>query len=65
MKIDVQSIIKVYEINGEEVDIGKEKTISLHSHWNRNEFVVIKIGKVTYTVVKEDLEKAIQNACNT
>jgi len=62
--MEVINKIEVYEINGEEIGLGKRKDINIISHWNREEFVVIKIGRNTYTVSAEKLEKAIRNATN-
>ncbi len=61
--IEVNQKIKVYEID--DIDTTTEKYINVNSHWNHDEFVVIKIGKKTYTVDGIDLKAAIDNAMNT
>lgn len=66
--IEVQNIIPVYEIDGQEVKFADPKlrpTIGVASHWNRMDLVVIKIGDKNYTVVAGDLITAIKNATNT
>lgn len=62
MKVKIE--IPIYEINDTEVPIGTNKALCILSHWNRNNLVILKIGKNTYTVAKRDLNKAIENATN-
>lgn len=62
--MNVETQIKIYEINNEEVkDIDGPK-LSVQSHWNRNEFVVIKVGSELVTVRANQLQAAIDNATN-
>ena len=63
--IDVNSKVRVYEVNGKEVEIGKTKSISVSSHWNYSNWVVLKVGNRRLTVVARDLIEAIKNATNT
>lgn len=62
--MNVKTEINVYEENGQDVPVGETKKISVESHWNRKNFVVIKIGKKTVTVVGSHLSEAISNAQN-
>jgi len=64
-RIEVTQKIEVYEINDEEVPIGKTVTIGVESHWNLDESVVLRIGRKSYTVVGNDLITATKNAMNT
>lgn len=64
-RINIKQEIQVYEVNDVEVPIGKEVTIRVDSHWNRDELVVLGIGRKRYTVVSEDLVTAIHNAENS
>jgi hypothetical protein len=58
--------ITVYEIDGK--DTGYSATPMPHmevlSHWNCTRLVVLRIGETSYTVSRDELEKAITNACN-
>lgn len=61
--ITVQNTIKIYENGGKEEN---EKSIIVHSHWNRNEMVDIEFpGFNKLTVCAKDLIAAINNATNT
>jgi len=62
--MEVENKIKIYEVNGNEVEIGKSKSLIVKSHWNRKDLVVLKFGKQEITVSKRTLEKAIDNAEN-
>ena len=62
--MEIINKIKVYELNGEDVEIGKSVEIKIKSNWNRKSLVVLEIGKVDYTVIADELQKAIQNATN-
>ena len=53
--------INVYEIDEEEVI---DQKMEVQSHWNRDDFVDIKINGKTYTVLALELKKAIDNATN-
>ena len=62
----VQSDIRVYDVNGMELLEGsEEKFITVESHWNWTDRVVINthgLGIVTVSV--DDLKKAMHNARN-
>ena len=65
-KLKVESVVKTYEYKGPEVTaLQAVRQLSVQSHWNRKDFVVIKIGDDEYTVVASDLQKAITNATNS
>ena len=64
-RIEVTQKIEVYEINDEEVPIGKTVTIGVESHWDLDNRVVLRIGRKSYTVVGNDLITATKNAMNT
>ncbi len=61
-RVEVTQKIVVYEIDDVEVN---EKTISINSHWNNDNRVVLRVGRHTFTVIGEDLKAAIDNAMNT
>lgn len=63
-KVKVINKIKIYEINDEEVKVDNGAEIEVLSHWNRNEFIVIKSGNKKITVDADELIKAIKNATN-
>ena len=65
--IKVKQTIQAYEVNGEEVGVGKlgDIIIKVNSHWNRDYFVVLAIEGKEYTVSASDLTAAIKNAQNT
>ena len=65
-RIESINRIEVYEENGKELKgLRSEKpSIMLREHWNISKFVVIIVGDLTYTVLANDLKKAIQNAEN-
>lgn len=62
--IDVENKIRIYEINDEEVDWNENHKLTIRSHWNRNEMVVLELDGKKIGVVARDLEAAIQNAKN-
>ena len=58
--------LKIYEIDGEEQIALQMPTITIESHWNRRNLVILNvpgIGK-KMTVVAEELKMAIDNAIN-
>lgn len=58
--------IRIYETNGLE-NIGIESEMpkmGISEHWNRKEFVVLEIDGVKYTVLADELKRAIDNAQN-
>lgn len=64
--IKVESKLKIYEYNGAEVPVGKEHMpMEVHSHHNRDEYVIIAVGGKFYTVLAKDLTAAIRNATNS
>jgi hypothetical protein len=63
--IKVSQQIRVYEENDKEIPLGQQRHISVESHWNWNERVILEIGKERITVIGRDLKVAIDNAMNT
>jgi len=65
MSIKVNSVVKAYEKNGEQIKGLNYPLIEIQSHWNRREFVILQIGdgeKLTF--LANDLIAAIVNAQN-
>lgn len=62
MAIEVINKVEIYEINDEIVN--SEKYVTIKSHWNDNEEVVIDINNKKYTFLARDLINAINNATN-
>jgi endonuclease V-like protein UPF0215 family len=63
--VEVVNRIYVYEIDDNESEAGKSHPkVTISSHWNRQELVVIEIAGHTYTVNATDITKAIENATN-
>lgn len=63
--MEIETTIEVLEVNGQEREIRKpHQSITVQNHWNRNEWVVLGIGRQKLTVSANDLERAIQNARN-
>jgi len=54
----------VYEINEDEI-VGIEKPkLVVSNHFIRKQFVVIEVAGVKYTVIADELKRAIDNAQN-
>jgi len=65
MSIKVNSVVKAYEKNGEQIKGLNYPLIEISSHWNRREFVILQIEdgeKLTF--LANDLIAAIVNAQN-
>lgn len=60
----VENEIRIYEVDGVELGVGKSQSIKVKSHGIRNAFVVLEIDGKTVTVDSADLERAIRNATN-
>jgi hypothetical protein len=64
--IDVSSKVRVYEINGADVTGHPHPTVTVHSHWNSNDRVVLELPDgMKATFMANDLEAAIKNARNS
>lgn len=64
--IKVTSDLIVYEFDGTDSAYKRDcPSLSVRSHWNRDNFVVIAVGDHKYTVSGRDLVAAIVNAQNT
>ena len=61
-RIKISQKITIYEIDDEEV---ADNELSINSHWNYDNFVILKIGNKDYTVDGDDLKTAIDNAMNS
>lgn len=64
MRLQVIVKIEPIEINQSDVIIGDPRKLQVLSHWNRRDLVRITLGGDEFTVVGEDLIKAVQNATN-
>ena len=64
MQIKVINEVKVYEVDNEELAVGKYPKLKIKSHWNRSSFVILEFEGKDITVVASSLAKAIQNATN-
>lgn len=61
----VTNEIEVYEVDGKDETPAVDRIkIHVESHWNMNDRVVLNMGDIKYTVMADDLEKAIRNATN-
>lgn len=65
MPIKVSSTVDVREIDDTELRVGAKETIQVHSHWHRDEMVVIEIDGKRRAVSGRELTVAIQNAMRT
>ncbi len=63
-RVDIRQTIQIYEEDDEELS-GGGKLLGIDSHWNRNDMVILVIGRKKYTVVADDLILAVKNAMNT
>lgn len=67
MGIKVISEVKIYELDGNDVSHSYTESASLevYSHWNRKDMVVLHVKGHKFTVLVDDLKRAIENAGNT
>lgn len=64
-RIESINKIEILEENGKEIEIGfKPSPIVIREHDTFSKFIVIKMGNLTYTVLANDMIRAIQNAQN-
>lgn len=62
----VKSEVKVHEIDGKDVPIGKStEPLVVESHWNDDDFVILRRGEMNITVIGRSLRAAIDNAENS
>lgn len=61
-RMEVETKINIYEEDGS--DSFSDKKLSVKSHDDDSDMVVLVVGTKTFTVVGADLEKAISNARN-
>jgi len=64
-RIEIKQKVKAYEVDDTDVPVGVDKTVGVDSHWNRDNWVVLHIGRNRYTVVGDDMKTAIDNAMNS
>jgi len=60
--IEVKQTIEIVEENGKQWPEGEHIVVS--SHWNHDEWVILKVGKREFAVLGRDLTTAIENATN-
>ncbi len=64
--IEVTSVIKVYELNGKETAPGATANLTVMSHWNRREFVVLVLPDGSkLSITAKDMKAALENATNS
>jgi hypothetical protein len=63
--INVSSAMPIYERDGKETDPVERPTLSVFSHWNRQELIILVFDDLHITVNVRDLKAAIENATNT
>ena len=65
-RFETSNKIEIFETNGSENQglRSDRPKIDVMEHWNRREFVRLKIKDETYTVSAQDLIKAVENAQN-
>lgn len=62
--IEVKQEITIYEEDDKEVPTGTNKVMGVESHWNHDEWVILRVGSKHITVNADDLSTAIDNATN-
>jgi hypothetical protein len=62
--IKVHNTVNIVEIDGKECG-GLDPTLAVHSHWNRDQLVVLELDGKRVTVSAGDMLAAIANATNT
>lgn len=65
MTIKVTCEVKVYELNDHESKPLDPLVVKVQSHWNYDDFVVLQVNDVRYTVSGRDLIRAVKNAMAT
>jgi hypothetical protein len=63
--IKISQQVQIYEEDDREIPLGQHRYMGVESHWNRNEMVILEIGKERVTVLAGDLRAALENAKNT
>jgi hypothetical protein len=63
--VKVTNEFSAVEIDGKEPNPGDiAHLITVTSHWNRDKLVIVTIGGVAYTIIADELVKAVDNARN-
>lgn len=57
-----ENTIEVYEVNGAEAS--NHPPIIITNYWHGRDRIVLEISKQKYTILADDLQRAITNACN-
>lgn len=61
MKVEAE--VKMYERGGKEVGVGEDATVTVLNHWNRRDFVLLRVGDgPEITLVADDLRRALDAA---
>jgi len=63
--IKVTSDVPIYEVDGEETQTGPGPNLTVESHWNHRDRVVLVVDNHRYTVLAHDVEAAVKNAQNS
>lgn len=64
-RIESVNTVQAYEENGKDCfRVADRPTMVVKNHWNRRDFVMVKIGETTLTVCADDLIAAIENSQN-
>lgn len=62
--ITVRSVVDIYEIDGQEIELPPRPQIIVTSHPTRRVLIVIVIDDKRYTVSADDMLAAVRNAEN-
>ena len=62
-KFKSTNTLRVYEVDKTDTSVS-DLSIYIKEHWNRKDFVVLKINGYEYAVLANQLKKAIDNAQN-
>lgn len=60
-RVETKARVRCYEVNGEDVAPSEDEFLTVETHWNSEDRVVLKRrgGRGSLTVVADDLRKAI------
>lgn len=56
--------LHVYEVDGNDVPVSEKMTVTVESHWNQDELVVIGVCGRTVALLGRELITAARNAQN-
>ncbi len=63
-KIEATAKVDILEIDGAIVPMNEIEELTVLSHWNHGEWIVIKCGKTNITVDGDDLTEAVEKCQN-